>query len=321
MSGKRRLMFLYNPRAGTGQITGQLSDVLDTFVKAGYEVTVRPTQKYHDAYEQVRSLSDDFDLLICAGGDGTLAEAVSGMVERENRIPIGYIPCGSTNDFALSLRIPMNIQEAADNAVLGEPFQCDLGVFGEASFLYVAAFGLFTDVSYETKQEMKNVFGHMAYLLEGMKRLANIPSYRMRVKYDDHVIEDDFAFGMVTNSRSVGGFRNMVNQKKIVFDDGLFEVTLIRYPKNPIELQAVISALVLQQMDERYVYSFQTEKIMFESRELVAWTLDGEYGGSHNRVRISDNKQAIRLMLPPKSIHRVSEKYIAEPDDDVPYTE
>jgi len=314
---RKKLLFLYNPRAGKGRVSLQLSDMLNIFVKAGYEVTVRPTQKYHDAYEYVRAFPDEYERIVCCGGDGTLDETVTGMMEREHKIPIGYIPAGSTNDFANSLQIPQNLLEAADNAVNGVAFPCDVGSFNHDIFVYVAAFGLFTDVSYETPQQSKNILGHAAYVLEGMKRLGSIRSYPMKVMYEGGIIlEDEFAFGMVTNSRSVGGFPNMVNKQHPVFDDGLFEVTLIRSPKNALELQNIISALLIEQFDSEYMFSFQAGDIRFESPEEIAWTLDGEFGGSHSKVRVRDLKQSLTIMLPADKIHRVSQKYILEPDED-----
>ena len=163
--------------------------------------------------------------------------------------------------------------------------------------MYIAAFGLFTDVSYQTKQSMKNVLGHLAYVLEGAKRLFNIPSYRVKVTHDDEVIEDEFVYGMVTNSRSVGGFRNLIG-KQVGFDDGVFEVTLIKTPKNPIELQEIIAALMIQQMDSKYMYTFKSGRIMFESIEEIPWTLDGEFGGEHDEVVIENLNKELQIMVP-----------------------
>ena len=242
----KKLLFIYNPNAGKGLLKPKLSDILDIFVKAGYEVTVYPTQKYRDGYRKVARFEGDYDLLVCSGGDGTLDEVVTGMMQREDRIPIGYIPTGTTNDFANSLHIPKDLLKAADVAVNGEPFACDVGRFNKDIFVYIAAFGLFTDVSYQTKQEIKNVLGHLAYVLEGTKRLFGIPSYHIKVTHDGEVIEDEFVFGMVTNSKSVGGFRNMIG-KNVVFDDGEFEATLIKFPKNPLELNDIILSIATGQ--------------------------------------------------------------------------
>ena len=279
----------------------RLSDVLDIFVKAGYEVTVHPTQAYRDAYYQIKEYEvGKYDLIACSGGDGTIDEVATGMMKRREMgkdvVPVGYIPAGTTNDFAKSLHIPRKPLAAADNAVKGVPFPCDIGKFNDSVFVYIAAFGIFTDVSYETDQAVKNVLGHMAYILEGAKRIFNIPSYKIKVEHDGEVIEDEFIFGMVTNSRSVGCFSNMVG-KNIVFDDGLFEVTLIKTPKNPIALQEIIAALLIEQVDTKHMYTFKTKKITFDSVEEIPWTLDGEFGGEHKNVEIYNRCRRISFMV------------------------
>ena len=301
----KKMLFIYNPNAGTGLLKPKLSDVLDIFVKGGYEVTVYPTQRYHDALAKMKSYGEEYDLVVCSGGDGTLDEVVTGMLFREKQVPIGYIPTGTTNDFANSLHISRNILEAADTAVNGVPFSCDVGVFNDDYFIYIAAFGLFTDVSYETKQSMKNVLGHLAYVLEGAKRLFNIPSYQIKVTYEDGVIEDEFIFGMVTNSRSVGGFKGIVG-RDIVFDAGEFEVTLIKMPKNPIELNEIVASLLIKQIDSKHMYSFKSGNVQFESLEEIPWTLDGEFGGEHDKVIVKNKKQGLQIMVRDNMVSNLS---------------
>ena len=264
----KKALFIYNPNAGKGLLKPKLSDIIDIIVKAGYEVVVYPTQKYKDAYYKVKTFTEEYDRVICSGGDGTLDEVVTGMMKREKKIPVGYIPTGTTNDFASSLHIPKNLLQAASTAAEGREFPCDIGRFNGDVFVYIAAFGLFTDVSYETKQEMKNVLGHLAYVLEGATRIFDIPSYKLKVTHDGETIEDEFIYGMVTNSKSVGGFRNMIG-KNVVFDDGEFEVTLIRTPKNPIALQEIVGALLSSQINTKHIYSFKTGEIHFESVEEI----------------------------------------------------
>lgn len=294
----KKLLFIYNPHAGKELLKPKLSDIVDIFVKAGYEVTIYPTQSYRDAYRKVKEYdSEEYSLVVCSGGDGTIDEVVTGMMERNERDPVGYIPTGTTNDFANSLHIPKGLLKAADNAVNGSVFPCDVGKFNDDIFVYIAAFGLFTDVSYQTDQAMKNVLGHLAYILEGTKRLFNVPSYRIKVEHDGETIEDEFVYGMVTNSRSVGGFRNMIG-KNVAFDDGLFEVTLIKTPKNPIALQEIIAALLIEQIDTKHMYTFKTGKIAFESLEEIPWTLDGEFGGEHDYVEIENLQQQFEIMVP-----------------------
>lgn len=301
----KRLLFIYNPHAGKELLKPKLSDIIDIFVKAGYEVVAYPTQSYRDAYRKVSEYdSDEYDLVVCSGGDGTIDEVVTGMMQRDKRDPIGYIPTGTTNDFANSLHIPKGLLRAADNAVNGTLFPCDVGKFNDDIFVYIAAFGLFTDVSYQTKQEMKNVLGHLAYVLEGTKRLFNVPSYRIKVTYDGETLEDEFIFGMVTNSRSVGGFRNMIG-KQVVFDDGLFEVTLIKTPKNPLALQEIVASLLIEQVDTKHMYSFKTGRITFESLEEIPWTLDGEFGGAHDEVTVENLNRQLRIMVPEEHIREL----------------
>ena len=311
----KRLLFIYNAKAGRSLLAPHLAEVIDIFVKAGYEVTVHPTQASRDAMRLVEVTSGDgYDLVVCSGGDGTLDEVVSGMMNRARwrRVPIGYIPAGTTNDFANSLRIPTEIIPSAKNAVNGVAFPCDVGRFEGKTFVYVAAFGLFTDVSYGTDQEVKNLLGHAAYVLEGVRRLASIKSYKMKVTSDRDEIEGEFIYGMVTNSRSVGGFRNIVNKHHVVFDDGEFEVTLIHMPKNPIELNEIITALLIEKLETKYMTTFSTSKVTFECDELVDWTLDGEYGGAYKKATVRNRKQRLKIMVPQDKIHLISETYAHE---------
>ena len=284
---RKKLLFIYNPKAGKAKIKNKLADILDIFARAEYEITVFPTQGQGDARHLMECRSRDYDLVVCSGGDGTLDETVTGMVESGFKTPIGYIPAGSTNDFGGSLSLPKNMLKAAEIIVEGKSFPCDIGAFNEDVFVYIAAFGLFTEVSYETDQDAKNMLGHMAYLLEGMKRLSAIKSFPMRISYEDKIIVDDFIFGMITNSTSVGGFKNITG-KNVKLDDGVFEVTLIKRPKNPIELNNIIVSLLNHDIDTGVMYCFRAASLSLESTEPVAWTLDGENGGSHKSVHIEN---------------------------------
>lgn len=296
----KKMLFVYNPNAGKGLLKLQLSDVLDIFVKAGYELTVYPTQSYRDAYRKIVHMEDGYDMVVCSGGDGTLDEVVTGMMKRAKirRVPIGYIPTGTTNDFASSLHISRDILEAAYTTVHGKAFACDVGAFNHDIFVYVAAFGLFTDVSYQTDQKLKNALGHAAYVLEGVKRLSNIPSYHIKVTNGEQVIEDEFMIGMISNSKSVAGFRTIMG-KDVKFDDGEFEVMLIKKPKKLVELNEIITSLLIENFDTKYMYTFKTSEILFESKEEIPWTLDGEFGGQHDRVQIINKKQALEIMVQP----------------------
>ena len=290
------MLFVFNPKAGKGKIKTHLLDIVDIFSSHDYEIIIRSTQAPRDAYEKAKEYANFVDMIVCSGGDGTLDEVVTGIMEAESSVPIGYIPAGSTNDFANSLFMPKNMTKVAEMIMEEELYHCDIGRFNQKTFAYVAAFGLFTDVSYETDQDLKNVLGHVAYVLEGVKRLFDIKSYHMKVTSDEVQAEDNFIVGMITNSRSVGGFKNLTG-KNVDMNDGLFEVTLIAHPKNPLQLQEIITALVMAEDNTDLIYSFKTKKLTIESDEEVPWTLDGEFGGDHSYVDIENRHKALNLYL------------------------
>ncbi len=292
----KKLLFVFNPFSGKALIRNCLLEIVDTMVKADYEVTIYPTQCAGDAKEKVQREAIGYDLVVCSGGDGTLDETVSGIMNCGKRVPLGYIPAGSTNDFATSIGIPKDMEAAAFDAVNGEPFPCDIGRFNDTNFVYVAAFGLFTDVSYKTSQEWKNVLGHAAYILEGIKGLHEIPAFLMQVEFNNCCIQDEFIYGMITNSTSVGGFKGMTGTD-VQLDDGVFEVTLIKKPRNPIELNEIIASLVNLVDDTNMIYSFKTEHVKFTAKKEIPWTLDGEYGGDHAEVEIENLKQAVDIQV------------------------
>lgn len=294
----KKAFFIFNPYAGKGLVKTYLLDIIDTLTKAGYEVTAYPTQHPKDAILVAKEKAGECDILVCSGGDGTLDEVVTGMMQSGVNCPIGYIPAGSTNDFANSLCLPTNMKEAAEVICQGETFTCDIGTFNDDVFVYVAAFGLFTEVSYETPQEIKNKIGHTAYIIEGMKQLSNIKSYPLRITFGNQVIEDKFIFGMISNSNSIGGFKKLTG-KNVELSDGLFEVTLIKTPRNPLELNSIISAMLLDDFNSEFMYSFKTDSLTLEAleEEEVAWTLDGEFGGKHTKMHIQNHRGVLKIFV------------------------
>ncbi len=300
---KKKMLFIYNPKAGKEKIRNRMLDIIDIFARADFEVTVYPTLARGDGIKAVAERKPDYyDMIACSGGDGTLDEVVTGMMRCEKRLPIGYVPAGTTNDFASSLKIPKNMTEAARTIVEGKDFACDVGGFNDDIFVYIAAFGMFTDVSYETPQDVKNVLGHMAYLLEGVKRLSNIKSYHLRVECEDQIIEGDFIFGMITNSLSVGGFKRITG-KYVQLDDGEFEITLIKMPSNPVELNTIMAALINRNINTDLMYCFKASRLTIASKEEIAWTLDGEFGGKHRDVTIQNYKQALTIRVPETTVY------------------
>lgn len=291
----KKAVFIYNPRSGKAQIEGCLSHIINTFNRNGYKVLMFATQYPKQAQELVKQEGAESDLLVCSGGDGTLNEIVNGLMELEEPPVLGYIPAGSTNDFASSLGLPREMKECAEIAVTGTPFVCDIGKFNGRYFTYVAAFGAFTAVTYMTSQQTKNVLGYQAYILEGVKQLTSIKPIHMKVVYEDKEIEDDFLFGMVSNSTSIGGFKRLTG-KDVDLQDGMFEVLLIRNPKQLSDLNSVVTSLIAKCPEGELFYSFKTAKVQFFSKEPIGWVLDGEFGGDVNEAVVENQPSAIQIM-------------------------
>lgn len=291
----KKLLFVYNARSGKAKIRNKLVDIIDTFTKAGYEVTAYPTQESGDAIRAVATRDAGYDLVVCSGGDGTLDEVVFGMMESKAKLPIGYIPAGSTNDFGHSLGISSNMQKAAETACAGTVFPCDIGSLCNNYFVYVAAFGVFTEVTYATPQNIKNTIGHTAYILEAIKSLPTIKHYRMRVKWEEGQLENDFIYGMVTNSMSVGGFKGITGHH-VFLDDGYFEVTLIKAPENPIELNDIVRAMLDRRLDSDHIITFRSKHVEFFSETPISWTRDGEYGGTYTTAEVTVHHKAIDFL-------------------------
>lgn len=292
---ERKLLFVFNPKSGMGLIKNNLLEIVDVMVKAGFEPTVYPTQSRGDATRKVREDGENYERIVCSGGDGTLDEVVTGMCEANLQIPLGYIPAGSTNDFARTLNIPNDMVKAARIAVGEHLFPCDVGQFNNDTFIYIAGFGVFTEISYDTPQELKNVLGHAAYILSAAKSLASIPSYLMQIEANGEIIQDRFVYGMITNSLSVAGFKGLTG-KDVQLDDGEFEVTLIKSPTNPIELTEIIEYLTGIISETKMVYTFKTSHIYVRSRSSVSWTMDGENGGEHWSVEIKNHHRKLNIL-------------------------
>ncbi len=292
----KKLLFIYNPYAGQAKINNNLQYIIDIFTKAGYEVTAYPTQKHGDAIEKTRARAESFDLVVCSGGDGTLDEIVTGMMQCGKKIPIGYIPAGSTNDFAASIKIPADMKKAADIVVNGRVVDFDMGSFNNKTFVYVAAFGMFTDVSYDTDQNLKNTFGHLAYFFEGIKHISEIKPYDVKIEYDGGVIEEKFIYGMISNSLSIAGMKRLVGPD-VLLDDGLFEATFIR-PAMEVASYNEIGHSIRTGKKNSLMINFKTKSLKLWSAEKIAWTLDGEYGGRFKKVELNNINRALQMIVP-----------------------
>jgi diacylglycerol kinase (ATP) len=292
----KRLMLIINPAAGRGGYKTGLAEVLEVFYKGGYVPSVYYTDGPGNAAELIRNEASNYDVVACIGGDGTLSEVISGCMAIKTPPILGYIPMGTANDIASTLKLSRNPTEAAKRIVYGDPMLLDVGLFGNSDyFTYIAAFGAFTEVSYKTPQETKQALGHLAYLLEGMASLPKIDHYFTRVEYDRGVIEGDFVFGGVTNSTSVAGLVKL-NGNVVDLGDGLFEVLLIKNPINMKSLNGIISDVLKQNYSGEYVTMFKSKKVRFLFDTSVAWTRDGENGGVHTEVVIENIPSAVRII-------------------------
>lgn len=291
---RKRILFIYNPNAGRGKIRTKLSQIIEVFSQTGCDLIVYPTKQKLDAREKVKEYitNEDCQVIICSGGDGTLNEVVSGLMENNACLPVGYIPSGTTNDFGYSLHIPKDMLKAAQLIMKGTTLLCDVGRMNDSFFTYTAAFGLFTDVSYDTPQNAKNILGRMAYILSGVSKLHGIKAFQLVVENGDEVVYGEFIVGFIANSNSVGGFRGITG-KEVLLDDGLFELILIRKPHNILEIRNIINDLLKNDLSKDYFFYRRISEIKITSETDIPWALDGEFGGTSRIANIVVHKQAI----------------------------
>ena len=292
----RKLLMIVNPRAGKSKSHGPLFDAAAALSQAGYLLSIHVTSAPGDAAETARREGGRYDLVVAVGGDGTLNEVVSGLVQLRRPPLLGYLPQGSTNDFAASLRISGDPAEAAAAIARNVPRLLDVGFWNGRSFLYVASFGAFTRSSYAAPQNAKNALGHFAYILEGMKDLSTLRPYHVRLTAGGEVLDGEYLFDAVCNSTSIGGLMKL-NPERVVLDDGLFEMLLIPSPKTAADLQSLVHALLNQQYDSQGLVFRHVSSIHFETEEELPWSLDGEYAPSAPAVDIENRRQALTMLL------------------------
>lgn len=291
----KKMLFVMNPYAGTRKANRFLPEIIEIFNRGGYETSVYMTAGTGDCQRIVQEKAKEVDLVACAGGDGTFNEAVNGILLSGADVPIGYIPAGSTNDFASSLHLPTNILQAARQIVEGTPNRYDVGKFGDRYFSYVASFGAFTKASYTTPQNIKNALGHTAYILEGISELSQIKTAHVRFEMEDQVVEDDFLFGAICNSTSVGGILTL-DPKQVDMRDGKFEILLVRMPRDLTELSECIRCVQSQKYNCGMITFLSTSRVRVVAPKDMPWTLDGEKEEGHETVDVVNYQHAIRLM-------------------------
>ena len=293
---QRKLLFIVNPRAGRSKSRSPLFDAISVFSEAGYLTSLHKTSAPGDASVTAAREGEEYDLIVAAGGDGTLNEVITGLMRLEKRPPLGYLPQGSTNDFAASLQISGNPVTAARAIVRNVPRMLDIGQWNERYFVYVASFGAFVKSSYSAPQAAKNALGHFAYILEGMKDLNTLRPYRIRLTADGETLDGEYLFGAVCNSTSIGGLMKL-DPERVVLDDGKFEMLLIPNPKTAQDLQNLVLALLDQHYDREGLVFRHVSSIHLETEQDLPWSLDGEYAASSPVVDIENRQQSLTMLL------------------------
>ena len=293
----KKILLIVNPNAGREGYRSSLTDILRVFCDAGCEPTVFFTKRSMHAAEIVIENCKNYDLIVCLGGDGTLSEVTSGVMLSERRLPIGYIPLGTANDVARTLGLSSKPVEAARNILSGSRFPVDIGAFGEDSFFtYIAAFGVFTDVSYATPSELKHSLGHLAYMLEAAKSITKISATHAIIEYDGGIIEDDFMFGAISNSTSVAGLFKL-DRRDVNLSDGMFEILLIRKPKSLDDLNQILTEILLMNFSNENVILLRSSKARLMFSSPVSFTRDGEDGGSHKDIQVSNCHPGVEIIV------------------------
>ena len=294
----KSLHLIMNPNAGTRQGRRFLADMIALFNRSGFLVTAWMTEKRGDAVSIVRDHAAGADVVVACGGDGTLNEVITGLVIGGHEVPLGYVPCGSTNDFAAGLGLPVQVMKACECVISGSPRVIDVGLFGlDRYFSYTASFGAFTQVSWATPQNVKNLLGHTAYLLEGIRSLSEIHPIRMNILADGLEYEDDWLFGAVCNSTSLGGVLRL-KDSAVDMSDGLFEALLIPFPPDLLTLNRIISSLTAGHYEDPSLLFLRAREFEFRCKVPVKWTLDGEEADGSSALRIRNIPGAVRIFVP-----------------------
>ena len=294
----KKLLLIVNPCSGRAKMRTELLRVVETLSNGGYTVTVYPTKARGDATDCVCALrEDEYDRIVVCGGDGTLNEVITGLMQSGLHITLGYIPSGTLNEWSSGLGIARSIPKAAEDITTGKKIQLDMGRFGDRYFAYTASFGAFTDASYSAPQDIKNVLGQAAYFFEGIKSLGNIKPVHLRFKTKEREIEDDFLFGAVSNSMSVGGIVKF-DESVVKLNDGQFEVLLIKNPDNILKLQPIIDGILKRDFAKEGIEFFTADSVTVTGGDGLSWTLDGEYAKGEEEIVISNIHNAIELIVP-----------------------
>lgn len=295
-----KILIVMNPVAGVKKPNKCLTEIISFLSDNDYEIQIQTTTPSRSAEKIVEQYAKDKDIVVCIGGDGTFNETVSGLLTAKLSCNIGYIPSGSTNDFANGLGISMNPLEAVKDITEGKIKYLDAGLFNGRTFIYTASFGLFTKASYNTPRDLKNSLGYLAYILEGSKEIKEIQPYYLRVSSKEKKVEGDYIFGAICNTKQIAGGILKFSESTVDMNDGLLEVLLVKYPKNPAEVMQIIFDAKSGKFDSPMFEFFSTNELKITTEDEISWTLDGEYQKGSEKIHIKNLKSAIPIILKDK---------------------
>ncbi len=294
---KYKILIIVNLKSGRGQIEKYINTIDNNLKEFNFDVRIEYTSKNKNATYIIKNYQDEYDVLIICGGDGTLNETIQGLYEIDKKVFVGFIPSGTTNDFARSLKVSFDKLDISKNINKYDSKQVDIGIFNKRVFNYVVTFGIFSKTSYETSVKLKNKIGRLAYFINGIKEIFNYKTYRLKIYSDRNIIEDEFIFGSISNSEYIGGF-NLFKKESIKLDDGKFEVILVKKPKNIFQTIRLVLKIMNGNLKDDNIYYFQTSELEIKSFDKIEWSLDGEYGGNERKVKICNQEKYIKYIIP-----------------------
>ncbi len=296
---KKEILIIVNPCSGKGKVNKYIPQICDNLEKQGYELEVIYTSPNNNGEQIIENYIRYIDAVVVCGGDGTLNEVINGIIKCHKKIDVSFVPFGTTNDFARTVKVPRNKYSLSKKLSKYKQIDIDVGKFEERYFYYVAAFGLCTNVSYKTKQKEKNKFGKLAYYKAGLKELKNIKTYKTSIVTDNEIIKDEFIYGSITNSISIGSFK-WFKRNEFSVNDGLFEILLIKKPKNIWGYLKIVFSILSKSYDQKNIYYMKSKHLQIDFETGTDWTIDGEFGGNLNHVLIENNKKRVGLLVPKK---------------------
>lgn len=275
----KRARLIYNPTSGREEMKKRLPDILTILEKGGLETSCHATEGDGDAtLAAAKAVENGFDVVIAAGGDGTIHEVVNGLANKENRPSLGIIPLGTTNDLARALRIPRNWEKATELIVRGERETIDVGQVNDQYFINIAGGGSMTELTYEVPSKLKTVLGQLAYYMKGLEMLPRFRPIHLTIQSEERQFDGEAMLFLVSNSNSVGGFEKLAPNASI--NDGVVDVIILKKCNLADFVRVATLALRGEHIHDKHVVYFQTKQMNIFSPDYTQLNLDGEFGGT-----------------------------------------